>query len=57
MIFKVVLKDVGRVLGVFFGEVNKMVKLIFVVWGKLVKLKVMIFDEIFFLEFKEVYDN
>ena len=42
MTSKAVLKDVGRVLGVSFGEANKMAKLIPVARGKPAKLKVMI---------------
>ena len=57
MTSKAVLKDVGRVLGVSFGEANKMAKLIPVARGKPAKLKVMISDETPSPEFKEAYDN
>ena len=57
MTSKAVLKDVGRVLGVSFGEANKMAKLIPVARGKPAKLKVMISNETPSPEFKEAYDN
>ncbi|WP_287300845.1 DNA polymerase III subunit alpha [Okeania sp. SIO2F5] len=57
MTSKAVLKDVGRVLGVSFGEANKMAKLIPVARGKPAKLKVMISDETSSPEFKEAYEN
>ncbi|GGA34151.1 DNA polymerase III subunit alpha [Okeania sp. KiyG1] len=57
MTSKAVLKDVGRVLGVSFGEANKMAKLIPVARGKPAKLKVMICDETPSPEFKEAFEN
>ncbi|NEP79349.1 MAG: DNA polymerase III subunit alpha, partial [Okeania sp. SIO3B3] len=57
MTSKAVLKDVGRVLGVSFGEANKMAKLIPVARGKPAKLKVMTSDETPSPEFKEAYEN
>ncbi|MCH2049789.1 MAG: DNA polymerase III subunit alpha [Trichodesmium sp. ALOHA_ZT_67] len=57
MTSKAVLKDVGRVLGISFGEANKMAKLIPVARGKPAKLKVMISDETPSPEFKKAYDN
>ncbi|NEQ73736.1 MAG: DNA polymerase III subunit alpha [Okeania sp. SIO2C9] len=57
MTSKAVLKDVGRVLGVSFGEANKMAKLIPVARGKPAKLKVMISDKTPSPEFKEAFEN
>ncbi|MGD1804333.1 DNA polymerase III subunit alpha [Dapis sp. BLCC M126] len=57
MTSKAVLKDVGRVLGVSFGEANKMAKLIPVARGKPAKLKVMISDDTPSPEFKEAFEN
>ncbi len=57
MTSKAVLKDVGRVLGVSFGEANKMAKLIPVARGKPAKLKVMTSDETPSPEFKEAFEN
>ena len=57
MTSKAVLKDVGRVLGVSFGEANKMAKLIPVARGKPAKLKVMTSDQTPSPEFKEAFEN
>jgi DNA-directed DNA polymerase III PolC len=57
MTSKAVLKDVARVLGVPYGEADKMAKLIPVSRGKPTKLKVMVSDETPTPEFKEAYDN
>ncbi|MDY7007848.1 MAG: DNA polymerase III subunit alpha, partial [Cyanobacteriota bacterium] len=57
MTSKAVLKDVGRVLGVPFGEANKMAKFIPVARGKPAKLKVMISDETPSPDFKAAYEN
>ncbi|MGB3511036.1 MAG: DNA polymerase III subunit alpha [Microcoleaceae cyanobacterium] len=57
MTSKAVLKDVGRVLGVPYGEANKMAKLIPVSRGKPAKLKVMISDDTPSPEFKAAYEN
>ncbi|MDY6807354.1 MAG: DNA polymerase III subunit alpha, partial [Cyanobacteriota bacterium] len=57
MTSKAVLKDVARVLGIPYGEADKMAKLIPVSRGKPAKLKVMISDETPAPEFKEAYDN
>ena len=55
MTSKAVLKDVARVLNVPYGESDRMTKMIPVVRGKPVKLKVMISDETPAPEFKEKY--
>jgi len=57
MTSKAVLKDVARVLGVPYGEADKMAKLIPVSRGKPTKLKVMVSEETPSPEFKEAYDN
>ncbi len=54
---KAVLKDVGRVLDVSYGEADKMAKMIPVFRGKPAKLKVMISDETPAPEFKERYEK
>ena len=55
MTSKAVLKDVARVLNVPYGESDRMTKMIPVVRGKPVKLKVMISDETPAPEFQEKY--
>jgi DNA polymerase III subunit alpha len=57
MTSKAVLKDVARVLGVPYGDADKMAKLIPVARGKPAPLKKMISDETPAPEFKERYDN
>jgi DNA polymerase-3 subunit alpha len=54
---KAVLKDVGRVLDVSYGEADKMAKMIPVFRGKPAKLKTMISDETPAPEFKERYEK
>jgi DNA polymerase III subunit alpha len=54
---KAVLKDVGRVLDVSYGEADKMAKMIPVFRGKPAKLKAMIGNETPAPEFKERYDK
>ena len=55
MTSKAVLKDVARVLDIPYGEADRLAKLIPVVRGKPVKLKVMISDESPAPEFREKY--
>ncbi len=57
MTSKAVLKDVGRVLGIDFGDQNRIAKMIPVVRGKPTKLKVMISDDSPELAFKQAYEN
>ena len=57
MTSKAVLKDVARVLGIPYGDADKMAKLIPVARGKPAKLKVMISNETPAPEFKEQYDR
>jgi DNA polymerase III subunit alpha len=57
MTSKAVLKDVARVLGVPYGDADKMAKLIPVARGKPAPLKKMISDQTPAPEFKERYDN
>ncbi|MBD2040039.1 DNA polymerase III subunit alpha [Microcoleus sp. FACHB-672] len=57
MTSKAVLKDVGRVLGIPYGDTDRMAKLIPVARGKPEKLKVMISDRTPAPEFKEAYEN
>jgi intein/homing endonuclease len=57
MTSKAVLKDVGRVLGIDFGEQNRIAKMIPVVRGKPTKLKVMISNETPEPAFKQAYEN
>ncbi len=57
MTSKAVLKDVARVLGIPYGEADKMAKMIPVSRGKPAKLKVMISDETPAPEFKEAYEQ
>ena len=57
LVSKSVLKDVGRVLNVPYGESDKMTKLIPVVRGKPTKLKVMVSDATPCPEFKAAYDS
>ncbi|BAZ39961.1 DNA polymerase III alpha subunit [Calothrix sp. NIES-4101] len=57
MTSKAVLKDVARVLGVPYGDADKMAKLIPVARGKPAPLKKMISDDTPAPEFKERYDN
>ncbi|WP_019499436.1 DNA polymerase III subunit alpha [Pseudanabaena sp. PCC 6802] len=54
---KAVLKDVGRVLDISYGEADKMAKMIPVFRGKPAKLKTMISDETPAPEFKERYEK
>ena len=54
---KSVLKDVGRVLGVSYGDADRLAKLIPVARGKPAKLKVMISEDSPDPEFKKAYDN
>ncbi|AFY70253.1 DNA polymerase III, alpha subunit [Thalassoporum mexicanum PCC 7367] len=54
---KAVLKDVGRVLDISYGETDKMAKMIPVVRGKPTKLGVMISDDTPASEFKERYEK
>jgi DNA polymerase III subunit alpha len=54
---KAVLKDVGRVLDVPYGETDKMAKMIPVVRGKPTKLKVMISPDTPASEFREKYES
>ncbi len=57
MTSKAVLKDVARVLGVSYGDADRMAKLIPVARGKPAKLKEMISDESPEPKFKEAYEN
>ncbi|WP_275575028.1 DNA polymerase III subunit alpha [Neosynechococcus sphagnicola] len=57
MTSKAVLKDVARVLDIPYGDADRMAKMIPVVRGKPVKLKVMISDQTPAPEFKEKYDQ
>ncbi len=57
MTSKAVLKDVARVLGVPYGDADKMAKLIPVARGKPAPLKKMISEDTPAPEFKEKYDN
>ena len=57
MTSKAVLKDVGRVLGVDFGDQNRIAKMIPVARGKPAKLKVMISDNTPEPAFKQAYEN
>jgi DNA polymerase III subunit alpha len=57
MTSKAVLKDVGRVLGIDFGEQNRIAKMIPVVRGKPTKLKVMISEKTPEPAFKQAYEN
>jgi DNA polymerase III subunit alpha len=57
MTSRAVLKDVARVLNVPYGESDRMTKMIPVVRGKPVKLKVMISDETPAPEFREKYQK
>jgi DNA polymerase-3 subunit alpha len=57
MTSKAVLKDVARVLGVPYGDSDKMAKLIPVSRGKPAKLKVMISEQTPAPEFREAYLN
>ncbi len=57
MTSKAVLKDVGRVLGIDFGDQNRIAKMIPVVRGKPTKLKVMISDDTPEPDFKKAYDT
>ena len=54
---KSVLKDVGRVLGVSYGDADRLAKLIPVARGKPAKLKVMISEDSPDPEFKKAYDS
>jgi DNA polymerase-3 subunit alpha len=54
---KAVLKDVGRVLDISYGEADKMAKMIPVMRGKPAKLKVMIGEETPAPEFRERHQN
>ena len=57
MTSKAVLKDVGRVLGVDFGEQNRIAKMIPVARGKPAKLKVMISENTPEPAFKQAYEH
>ncbi|MGL5793950.1 MAG: DNA polymerase III subunit alpha, partial [Waterburya sp.] len=57
MTSKAVLKDVGRVLGIDFGEQNRIAKMIPVVRGKPTKLKVMISEGTPEPAFKQAYEH
>jgi len=57
MTSKAVLKDVARVLGVSYGDADRMAKWIPVARGKPAKLKEMISDESPEPKFKEAYEN
>lgn len=57
LVSKSVLKDVGRVLNIPYGESDKMTKLIPVVRGKPTKLKAMVSDATPCPEFKAAYDS
>ena len=57
MTSKAILKDVGRVLGVPYGDADRLAKLIPVSRGKPAKLKVMISDETPEPKFKEAYEK
>ena len=57
MTSKAVLKDVARVLGIPYGEADKMAKMIPVSRGKPAKLKVMISEQTPAPEFKAAYEN
>jgi len=57
MTSKAVLKDVARVLGVSYGDADRMAKYIPVARGKPAKLKKMISDESPEPKFKEAYEN
>ena len=57
MTSKAVLKDVGRVLGVDFGDQNRIAKMIPVARGKPAKLKVMISEDTPEPAFKQAYEN
>jgi DNA polymerase-3 subunit alpha len=57
MTSKAVLKDVARVLGIPYGEADRMAKLIPVARGKPEKLKVMISDATPDPEFKKTYET
>lgn len=57
MTSKAVLKDVARVLGVSYGDADRMAKLIPVARGKPAKLKEMISNESPEPKFKEAYEN
>ena len=57
MTSKAVLKDVGRVLGIDFGDQNRIAKMIPVVRGKPTKLKVMISDKTPEPAFKQAYET
>ncbi len=57
MTSKAVLKDVGRVLGIDFGDQNRIAKMIPVVRGKPTKLKVMISQGTPEPAFKQAYEN
>lgn len=57
MTSKAVLKDVARVLGVSYGDADRMAKYIPVARGKPAKLKEMISDESPEPKFKEAYEN
>ena len=54
---KSVLKDVGRVLGVSYGDADRLAKLIPVARGKPAKLKVMISEKSPDPEFKKAYES
>ena len=54
---KSVLKDVGRVLGVSYGDADRLAKLIPVARGKPAKLKVMISEDSPDPDFKKAYDS
>ena len=57
MTSKAVLKDVGRVLGVDFGDQNRIAKMIPVARGKPAKLKVMISEDTPEPAFKHAYEH
>jgi DNA polymerase III subunit alpha len=57
MTSKAVLKDVGRVLGIDFGDQNRIAKMIPVVRGKPTKLKVMISEKTPEPAFKQAYEH
>ncbi len=54
---KAVLKDVGRVLDIPYGDADRMAKMIPVFRGKPTKLKVMVSDQTPAPEFKQAYDQ
>ena len=57
MTSKAVLKDVGRVLGIDFGDQNRIAKMIPVARGKPTKLEVMISDDTPEPAFKQAYET